>query len=501
MISGINQKLVGVRQINFDQYPATPPFDPDKKYAEYDFEILSTTNNVYDSVRSVFLDLQLDWKNRDTKNWNPFKEIISPGDKVVIKPNLVLDAADQDAITTHASVIRPIVDYSWKALQGRGVIVICDAPLVEADFDKIVLKNGLKQMVKIMNERGCKIILADIRTRKTRKINDVVVAEKIDPEKDQDAVVIDLKEMSFLDEDVVKQNRLSYGAYRRDMMKGFHRKGKHLYKVSRMVLSADVVISIPKLKTHKKAGITCCLKNLVGINVDKNYLPHFTSGPANLGGDEFPPIAFWRFPALFIFKTARLLLLGHWRRYMARLISSCAGLLNRFKFMIDEESPSGKAETAQRVYQLVTGTDYGGSWSGNETIWRMILDLNRIFLFADSKGNILSKQQRKAFYVVDGFISGVKNGPLTPHVIRPGIVAAGFNAAVVDRAMLELVGIDANKIPLYREAFTMKNDWLHGNSALQIKLNGRSVDPSHTEPLALLLEPKYWHFARDGIQS
>ncbi len=501
MISGIYQNLVGVRQIAFDQYPALPPFDPDQKYAEYDFEKLSAANNVYDSVRSVIRDLQLDGENSDTKDWNPLKEIIKPGDKVVIKPNLVLDAPNQDAITTHASVIRPIVDYTWKALQGRGVIVICDAPLVEADFDEMVLKNGLKQMVEILNERGYRIVLADIRARKTNKINDVVVTETIDLEKDNAAVVVDLKEASLLDEDFVKQNRLSYGAYRRDLMKDYHRKGKHLYKVSKLVLDADVVISIPKLKTHKKAGITCCLKNLVGINVDKNYLPHFTSGPANLGGDEFPPIALWRFPVLFIFKAARLLLLGHWRRHTARLISSCAGLLNRFQFAIDKESPDGRADTAQRVYQLVTGTDYGGSWSGNETIWRMILDLNRIFLFADGKGNILPKQQRKAFYVVDGFISGVKNGPLTPHVIRPGIVAAGFNAAAVDKAMLELVGIDADKIPLYREAFAKKNDWLHENSAPQVKLNGQPVDPLHIEPLALLLEPKHWHFDRAGIQS
>jgi uncharacterized protein (DUF362 family) len=501
VIPETTRNWVGVRQIAFDQYPALPPFDPDKKYAEYDFAEISEANNVYDSVRCVFCDLQLDRKNIATKDWNPFKEFIKPGDKVVIKPNLVLDAADQDAITTHASVIRPIVDYAWKALQGMGVIVICDAPQVEANFAKIVSTNGLAQMVEILNARGCKIVLADIRARKTSKINDVVVAETLDAEKDKDAVVVDLKEMSFLDADVVKQNRLSYGSYLRGPMKDHHQKGRHLYKVSKMVLAADVVISIPKLKTHKKAGITCCLKNLVGINVDKNYLPHFTSGPANLGGDEFPPIALWRFPVLFVFKAARLVLLGHWRRYTARWISSCAGLLNKFKFMIDKETPSGKADTAQRVYQLVTGTDYGGSWCGNETIWRMILDLNRIFLFADGQGNILQKKQRKAFYVVDGFIAGVKNGPLTPQVIRPGIVAAGCNAAAVDRAILELAGIDAAKIPLYREAFLKKNDWLHENSASQIKLNGQSVDPLHIKPLALLLEPTHWHYTRAGIQS
>ena len=497
MNAKIAQNLVGVRQIEFDLYPLLPPFDPDKKYAEQDSDYYSGSNSVYDSVRSVLHDLKLDLENFDTMDWNPFKEFIKPGDKVVIKPNLVLDADNQEAITTHASVIRPIVDYVWKALKGDGIIVICDAPMVEANFEEIVFRNGLKKMVEILNDRSYKIILEDIRARKISKANNVVIDEIIDPEKAKNAVVVDLKEMSFLDEEVVKQKKLSYGSYLRNQIIVNHQKGKHLYQISKLILDADVVISIPKLKTHKKSGITCCLKNLVGINVDKNYLPHFTLGPANLGGDEFPPIPIWRIPILMVFKLARLILLGFLRKYTAKLVSLCIGILNKFKFKIDKESPTGKVDTAQRVYQLVTGTDYGGSWSGNETIWRMILDLNRIFLFADVKGNICSEKQRKVFYIVDGFISGVKNGPLTPHIIKPGIVAAGFNAAMVDKAIIELAGIDANKIPLYREAFSDKTAWLHENLNLHIKLNGKYMDLKNIKPITILHEPKYWNYTKN----
>ena len=113
------------------------------------------------------------------------------------------------------------------------------------------------------------------------------------------------------------------------------------------------------------------------------------------------------------------------------------------------------------------------------------------------KGNICSEKQRKVFYVVDGFISGVKNGPLTPHVIKPGIVAAGFNAAMVDKAIIELAGIDANKIPLYREAFSKKADWLHENLNLQIKLNGKHLDLKNIKPITRLHEPKYWNYTRN----
>ena len=97
-------------------------------------------------------------------------------------------------------------------------IIICDAPMVEADFEEIVSRNGLKEMVEILNDRGYKIILEDIRARKTSKINNVVVDEIIDPEKAKNAVIVDLKEMSFLDEEVVKQNKLSYGSYRRNQI-------------------------------------------------------------------------------------------------------------------------------------------------------------------------------------------------------------------------------------------------------------------------------------------
>jgi uncharacterized protein (DUF362 family) len=490
------QNRVGVWQIAFDAYPTAPPFDPEDKYPEYEFDHCSETNRVYDSLRNVFSDLQLDRENISSKEWNPFGGFIKPGDRVVIKPNLVLDAENQDAITTHASVVRPIVDYAWKALRGDGLITICDAPMVESNFEIIVLKSGLKKMVDILVDRGYKIVLEDIRSRKTKKVNGVVVAEMIDPEKARNAVVVDLKEMSFLDVEGVKQRKLSYGSYRNDQIVMNHQKGKHLYQISKSILGADVVISVPKLKTHKKSGLTCCLKNLVGINVDKNYLPHFTAGPANWSGDEFPPLPLWRIPILMIYKLTRFVLLGLLGKHTAKIVSACVGILNGFKFKIDDESPTGKADTAQKVYQIVTGTDYAGSWSGNETIWRMILDLNRIFLFATVEGKMASTKQRKVFYVVDGFITGVKDGPLTPHVIKPGIVAAGFNAAQVDKAIMELAGIDANKIPLYREAFSKQAEWLHDNLDVHIRLNGENLDVGDIRPIVWLQESAGWEFSK-----
>ena len=56
------------------------------------------------------------------------------------------------------------------------------------------------------------------------------------------------------------------------------RRGRHRYLVARELIEADVVFNVPKLKTHKKAGVTGALKNLVGINGHKAYLPHHRKG-------------------------------------------------------------------------------------------------------------------------------------------------------------------------------------------------------------------------------
>jgi len=68
----------------------------------------------------------------------------------------------------------------------------------------------------------------------------------------------------------------------------FHNPGNNIYIIDKSVLEADVVIQLPKLKTHGKAGITCCLKNSVGINGQKDALVHHLKGSRQTGGDAYP---------------------------------------------------------------------------------------------------------------------------------------------------------------------------------------------------------------------
>ena len=75
--------------------------------------------------------------------------------------------------------------------------------------------------------------------------------------------------------------------YDHRLMNRRHSQGKHQYLVSNSVLSADFIINVPKLKTHIKAGITGALKNLVGINGHKEFLPHHVNGWPGSGGDQY----------------------------------------------------------------------------------------------------------------------------------------------------------------------------------------------------------------------
>src|SRR5207248_1668182 len=80
-----------------------------------------------------------------------------------------------------------------------------------------------------------------------------------------------------------------YGAdYDAGVVNAHHSAGRHAYLIAASVVACDVIVSLPKLKTHKKAGITVSLKNLVGVNGDKNWLPHHTEGCPADGGDEHP---------------------------------------------------------------------------------------------------------------------------------------------------------------------------------------------------------------------
>jgi hypothetical protein len=197
-------------------------------------------------------------------------------------------------------------------------------------------------------------------------------------------------------------------------------------------LASDLVINMPKLKTHKKSGITVSLKNLVGLNGNKNWLPHHSLGTPAQGGDAYPDD-------------------GALRQIEGRLLSVLKPAVRRSPALSNVLRVLRKASIP--VLGDTQDTVRSGNWWGNDTIWRMILDLNRILLYARPDGTVAATPQRRTLSVVDGIVAGEGNGPEAPDAIDSGIVVIGESFVAVDLVCARLMGLDWRKIPHLAHAF------------------------------------------------
>lgn len=422
------------------------PFNPSVGYEEYPFGInLSTKKNyVYESVRECLKLMGLDKENINSEMWNPFKDIIKPGDKVVIKPNFVIDrhydGGDLWCVVTHPSVIRAIVDYVYIALKGEGSIVIADSPQADSDFDNFLKVSKLEAIKKFYKENAdFDIEIYDLRQIRFNYNENGFLDSNSRIEQNGDPLgyaIVDLKgesEFSTLD----SYDNL-YGAdYDRTETIVHHNKNKNEYCISKTVLSADVVVSIPKMKIHRKVGITLNLKNLVGINGNKNYLPHFQIGTPEDGGDEFPMLD----------KKQKAVFYTN-RKLTDKLLSKP----NPIKDKIYELSKR-TYKILKKVLKLDIQTQNvikAGDWYGNDTTWRMVVDLNKILIYSDKEGNMKDTPQRRFISIIDGIIGGEGEGPLVPDAKPCGIIVCGFNPYIVDAAVTKLMGIDYKKIRKFK---------------------------------------------------
>ena len=114
-------------------------FNPSKKYVEGLNINIKSDEEIYDSVRKLFIEMELDKENIGQKNWNPLGKFIKEGNNVIIKPNLVTHdnksmTGTTDSLITNFSIIRPIIDYCLIALKNTGSIIVGDAPVQECIF-------------------------------------------------------------------------------------------------------------------------------------------------------------------------------------------------------------------------------------------------------------------------------------------------------------------------------------------------------------------------------
>src|SRR5262245_15045588 len=136
-------------------YLESPPFNPHLAYPGYLFpeEISDVANPGYEAIRNCFKLLGLDCRNLDSPRWSPLRDFVQPGDKVVVKPNFVLSSHAEGgnlfSIITHPSMIRAVIDFIFKALDGQGEIVIADAPQMDCHFEELLGRTQLTSIQEL----------------------------------------------------------------------------------------------------------------------------------------------------------------------------------------------------------------------------------------------------------------------------------------------------------------------------------------------------------------
>ena len=464
------------------EYNNDPPFHPDTSYPELPYtEYPPHPNHPYRLLRDLLHRLGYDNERYGSPQWNPLGSIIHPGQTVLLKPNLVLSfnssGNDLFSVVTHPSILRALIDYVFIALKGTGRIIITDAPQMDCNWDQLMAALRLDSIQSFYHKKfGFDIEIYDLRNfaLKDPTIPAYSSNRESRPGDPLGSVIINLGEQSRF---YGLPGGDYYGAdYDRRETIRHHHGAIHEYCVSRTVLSADVFISVPKMKVHKKVGVTLNLKGLVGINTNKNYLIHYRLGTPGSGGDQLPDN---QARADRLFTKARGWLYDH---AMARQ--------DRWGDLAYKTSLALYRNLIESIRGISEQTSIcdAGNWYGNDSAWRMTADLARIITFADSEGKIRDTAQRKFFCVVDGIIGGENNGPLSPTAKACGCLVAGENPLAVDMVTARLMGFDIHKL---RQFGLMNGSGWHFPSPGEIEVlmdgeklsAGELFDPRNKNPM------------------
>ena len=441
----MDDKTVIIKRTLEATYPSEAPFHPEEIYPEYAFSKAhrGAPNHVYRAIREALRLAGLDQHRFGTPHWNPLAEFIRPGQFVLLKPNLVKEEHPRDPggwiyTITHGSVIRAVTDYVWKALAGRGRVMVADAPQTDSSFEKMVHLLRLDDIRDFYQRHGLDLEIVDLRKEEWTNVEEVIVERRTLAGDPNGYIAFDLAAQSeFVGHD--GEGRY-YGAdYDEGEVNRHHSDGRHEYLIAGSAIQCDVFINLPKLKTHKKAGITVNLKNLVGVNGDKNWLPHHTVGTPSNGGDQFPNGTAKR--SLEHFGASSL------RRLTLAFPKPGTWLLQRARSM------------GKKVFGDNDLTVRSGNWYGNDTTWRMCLDLNKLVLYGQPDGSLRAggTTTRKTYLsFVDGVIAGQGNGPMDPDPLPGCVILFGCNPVAVDACAAVLLGFDVEAIPIVRNAFHAK---------------------------------------------
>lgn len=386
--------------------------------------------------------------------YKAIKQMITPhltseqikGKSILLKPNFVMDnrkPTDEICLFTNPQVIfatlRVLLEF------GPQKITIGDAPIQDCNWDLMLDKSFYDTIDSLSRQYAVPIKVVDFRK---------VVFYPIKNEfgrslrTDDDYLVFDVAERSWLEPITSEKNTFRVTNYNPDRMSLSHAKGMHRFCVAKEIFESDIVITMPKTKTHRMACLTNSLKILVGMNGDKDYLPHHRIGSKSQGGDCYKDKN--------MFRTIADKVMDFANRHRGELIYRPTMLF--FAVLWKLGKPNNVNST-------------NGGWYGNDTVWRMVMDLNTIALYGKKDGTLAQEPQRTLYTLCDAIIGGQGSGPLEPDPLALGLLSFSNDPYAMDEAMGYVFGLNVNKIPLLNEAAKMNKE-----KEIDYYLDGKKVN-------------------------
>ena len=364
---------------------------------------------------------------------------------VLIKPNWVCHSSkssDDVCLRTHDNFLLAALEIILAKKPNK--VMIGDAPIQGCDWSKMLSRMFYRKLDELSCSYSIPIEIKDFRLVTLDPKTNISVKERHPL---SEYIIFDVGKNSFLEEiSSSGKNKFRVTCYDPDRLAQSHRPGVHKYCITKELFDADIIISIPKIKTHQKAGLTAALKNLVGLNGSKDYLPHHRIGGVGFGGDCYPGKNYLRLWSELSLDNAN--------RSQSKPI---------YSFWKKLSSLLWRLSAPKKVHNIAAG------WHGNDTTWRMVMDINLIALFGKNDGTLAKEQQRFIYNLCDGIIAGQGNGPLKPEPLPLGIVSFSNDPALTDICMAKLMGFEINKVPLLKIAMSalgVENERIYLNGAV-----------------------------------
>jgi uncharacterized protein (DUF362 family) len=376
-------------------------------------------------VRDCLLQAGLGQKNPDV----PLADIIQPGSTILVKPNWVLhyNQSNQgmECMVTHPTFVLAALKEVFAAKPER--VILGDAPIQGCIWKELITEEFCREVALL--SQSTRVDLVDFRRTILSKGN-LIEGRETNVHDESRYVLFDLGPDSLLEPISRPEGRFRVTMYDPSELATTHRPGRHQYLLCREAFEADVILNLPKLKTHCKAGLTAALKNLVGLNGNKEYLPHHRVGGSTWGGDCYPGMA-----------------------PLKRVAEHCLDMANKNIGQPVNGVWTSRAHRLLGYHKRIFGDcQIEGSWWGNDTVWRMVLDLNRILLYGRLDGSMAEVAQRRIWSLTDAVVCGEGEGPLAPTPRLLGAATFSESAPAADMVHAALLGLDPQRISLLREA-------------------------------------------------